>query len=96
MGQCGIILINLFFHQFNFTLTPDAQILSRRLNTIVGGDANKFYLLVGEVNESNTPGVGFVLGMAFLERFYSVFDTGNRRVGLAQTSFTNAIVNSVN
>lgn len=32
-------------------------------------------------------------GFAFLQRFYSVYDTGNSQVGLATTSFTDAETN---
>lgn len=32
-------------------------------------------------------------GFAFLQRFYSVFDTGNAQVGLATTAFTDATTN---
>ena len=32
-------------------------------------------------------------GFAFLQRFYSVFDTGNSQVGLATTAFTDAETN---
>lgn len=35
----------------------------------------------------------FVNGMVFLERFYSVYDTANDRLGLAETAYTYADVN---
>lgn len=35
----------------------------------------------------------FIIGYTFLERFYSVYDTTNKRVGLAATSFTKATSN---
>jgi cathepsin E len=38
-------------------------------------------------------GFDFVNGYTFLERFYSVFDTANRRVGFATTPFTHATTN---
>ena len=38
-------------------------------------------------------GFDFVNGQSFLERFYSVFDTANKRVGFATTSFTTAETN---
>ncbi len=76
-----------------FKLTPNAQIWPRALNTIlVGGDTNSTYLVIQDLGRS-FPGVGFICGMTFLERFYSVFDTGNGRVGLASTPFTNATIN---
>ena len=82
-----------FFHQSNFVLTPDAQVLSRSLNTLMGGDPNLIYLIIGELQLS-IPGVRAILGLAFLERFYSVFDTDNHRVGLAPTPSTYSISNS--
>ena len=30
----------------------------------------------------------FICGMTFLERFYTLYDTGNFRLGLATTQFT--------
>jgi hypothetical protein len=35
--------------------------------------------------------MGFVAGMAFLERFYVVFDSRRHRVGLANTQFTDSM-----
>ena len=85
-----------FFDQFVFELTPNAQIWPRILNAALGGTAGSIYLVVsnfGDINPSvKVPG-SFVLGVVFLERFYSVYDTGNRQVGLAKTPFTNATSN---
>ena len=38
-------------------------------------------------------GLFFVDGFVFLQRFYSVYDTGNSQVGLATTQFTDAETN---
>ena len=38
-------------------------------------------------------GLDFINGMAWLERFYTVYDVGNSRVGLAETAHTFAISN---
>lgn len=35
----------------------------------------------------------FINGYTFLERFYSVYDTTNKRVGLATTANTKAMTN---
>jgi cathepsin E len=67
-----------------FELTRNAQIYWRYEEFI--------YLAVKDMGTTH-PGVDFVCGMAFLERFYSVFDSGNRRVGFARTQFTNATTN---
>jgi len=73
-----------------YELTPNAQLWPRSLNTAIGGDEDKIYLIVHDLGSLG--GVGdFVLRMGFLERFYAVFDTKNKRVGLANTPFTNAM-----
>ena len=38
-------------------------------------------------------GLDFINGMAFLERFYHVYDAANNRVGFAPTSSTYALIN---
>ncbi|KAH8099771.1 acid protease [Cristinia sonorae] len=77
----------------SFELTANAQIWPRNLNTAIGGNANSVYLIVGDLGSNSGEGLDFINGMTFLERFYSVFDTTNRRVGLATTSFTHATTN---
>ncbi|KAJ3783676.1 family A1 protease [Lentinula aff. detonsa] len=66
-----------------FSLTPNAQIWPRSLNTVIGGSTSS-----AEENDFN-----FINGYVFLERFYSVFDTTNNRVGFATTPFTTANTN---
>lgn len=99
MGHSLAMWINpifffLFFYQFNFTLTPDAQIWPRKLNNVIGGVYSKIYLIVGEIGEEN-PIFDIIIGMAALERFYCVFDSGNKRVGLAETTLTYAKINNI-
>ncbi|KAI0081062.1 acid protease [Panus rudis PR-1116 ss-1] len=76
-----------------FEFTANAQIWPRALNSAIGGTSNNVYLIVGDLGTNSGEGLDFIDGMTFLERFYSVFDTGNRRVGLATTSFTRATTN---
>jgi len=73
-----------------FELTPNAQIWPRKLNTLIGGTAGSYYLIVASSGSPSGQGLDFLLGQCFLERFYSVYDTGKHQVGLARTSFTNA------
>ncbi|KAF8893667.1 acid protease [Gymnopilus junonius] len=76
-----------------FTLTPNAQLWPRALNVDIGGVANAIYLIVSDLGTPSGEGFDFVNGFAFLERFYSVFDTANNQVGFATTSFTDATSN---
>jgi cathepsin E len=59
----------------------------RTLNNLFGGRQDCIYLAVNWIPDGN-PGFQFINGLMFLKRFYSVFDTGNRRIGLANTPFT--------
>ncbi|KAH9926246.1 acid protease [Epithele typhae] len=85
-------LQSLFFNinGVNFELTPNAQIWPRALNTAIGGDKKSVYLIVNSIGTSTGKGLDFINGMTFLERFYSVYDTTNKRVGFATTLFTNS------
>lgn len=76
-----------------FELTPNAQTFPRALNTFVGGQANATYLVVGDVGQVSGSGLDFILGYAFLERFYSVYDSTDGRVGIARTGNTYAETN---
>ncbi|KAF9562690.1 hypothetical protein EC968_005172 [Mortierella alpina] len=77
-----------------FKLTPNALIWPRFLNTKIGGAADKIYLIVQDAGSAGgDSGLDFVLGQVFMERFYTVFDTANRRVGFATTRFTDATTN---
>ncbi|KAF8621890.1 hypothetical protein AX15_007443 [Amanita polypyramis BW_CC] len=76
-----------------FTLTPNAQIWPRSLNSAIGGDPSSIYLVVADLQTRSGAGLDFINGYTFLERFYSVYDTANQRVGLATTPFTEATSN---
>ncbi|KAF8078962.1 aspartic peptidase A1 [Lyophyllum atratum] len=88
-------LQSLFFtiNGVTFEFTANAQLWPRALNTAIGGTPNNIYLIVGDIGTPSGQGFDFVNGYAFLERFYSVFDTTNRRVGFATTANTRSTVN---
>ncbi|EKM51579.1 uncharacterized protein PHACADRAFT_261805 [Phanerochaete carnosa HHB-10118-sp] len=88
-------LQSLFFNigGTTFELTANAQIWPRALNSELGGDADSIYLVVADLGSPSGQGLDFINGFAFLQRFYSVFDTGNAQVGLATTAFTDATTN---
>ncbi|TBU22553.1 acid protease [Dichomitus squalens] len=90
-------LKSLFFNigGTTYEFTPNAQIWPRsaRLNTVIGGDPNSVYLIVSDIGTGSGEGLDFINGMVFLQRFYSVFDVTNNRVGFATTQFTDAVSN---
>lgn len=76
-----------------FTLTPNAQIWPRSMNSVIGdasGNSDNIYLIVADIGSET---FGFVSGYTFLERFYSIFDTTNKRVGFATTAYTKSTSN---
>jgi len=74
-------------------LTPNAQIWPRALNSDIGGTRDGIYLVVADLGMNSGSGLDFVNGYTFLERFYSVYDTTNKRVGFATTPNTMALTN---
>ncbi|KAG2066162.1 family A1 protease [Suillus decipiens] len=86
-------LRNLDFHigdEIHLTLIPNAQIWPRSLNHKINGGDNDIFLVVKSLKRPTGAGFDFINGYVFLQRFYVVFDAGNRRIGLAKTSFTYA------
>ncbi|KAF7348297.1 Acid protease [Mycena sanguinolenta] len=86
---------SLFFQIGDQTLelTPNAQIWPRALNSTLGGEEGKIYLIVADMGSNSGSGLDFIDGFGFLQRFYSVFDTTNAQVGFATTEFTTAETN---
>ncbi|TFK52338.1 acid protease [Heliocybe sulcata] len=76
-----------------FELTPNAQIWPRSLNSSIGGQEGKIYLVLSDLGSNSGSGLDFIDGFAFLQRFYSVFDTTNSQVGIANTPWTDATTN---
>jgi cathepsin E len=85
--------LNFVISGVTFALTANAQLWPRSLNVDIGGVASTIYLIVNDLGSNSGEGLDFINGQTFLERFYSVFDTGNKRVGFAQTTFTGATSN---
>ncbi|KAJ7170197.1 aspartic peptidase A1 [Mycena filopes] len=85
--------LNFVISGVTYALTPNAQIFPRSLNTQIGGTASGIYLIVADLGSNSGEGLDFINGYAFLERFYSVFDTTNKQVGFATTPFTTATTN---
>ncbi|KAG8220707.1 aspartic peptidase domain-containing protein [Butyriboletus roseoflavus] len=77
-----------------YDLTPNAQIWPRSLNAAVGGNSSAIYLVFADLGwPSGSTGFDFLVGYGFLQRFYSVFDTTNQRVGFATTMYTDSTTN---
>ncbi|OBZ76839.1 Polyporopepsin [Grifola frondosa] len=75
-------LQSLFFNISGVTyeLTPNAQLWPRALNAVIGGTANGVYLIVGDLGTNSGEGLDFINGMAFLERFYFVYDSESNEI----------------
>ncbi|KAG6325936.1 hypothetical protein ID866_13153, partial [Astraeus odoratus] len=88
-------LQSLYFNIGGTTLefTPNAQIWPRALNSILGGDPNKIYLITSDLGSPSGSGLDFINSFGWLQRFYSVYDTANTSVGIATTPFTDATTN---
>uniref|UniRef100_A0A8H8CQ32 Peptidase A1 domain-containing protein n=1 Tax=Psilocybe cubensis TaxID=181762 RepID=A0A8H8CQ32_PSICU len=82
-------LESLFFSagEHTFEFTSNAQIWPRSLNADIGGVAGSIYLIVADAGTPYPYG-DVAYGYVFLQRFYCVYDTANRRLGLAETEFT--------
>ena len=85
--------LNFIIGGTTFAFTANAQIWPRSLNSFIGGSAGSIYLVVNDIGTPTGSGLDFINGYAFLERFYTVYDTTNKRVGVATTSFTTATTN---
>lgn len=88
-------LQSLFFTigSTTFEFTANAQIWPRSLNSTLGGEAGKIYLVTSDLGSNSGQGLDFINGFAWLQRFYSVFDTTNKQVGIATTQYTDATTN---
>jgi len=76
-----------------YSLSPNGQIWPRLLNSEIGGTLGKIYLIVSDLGTPSGSGLDFINGFTFLQRFYSVYDTGNSQVGFATTVHTNSMTN---
>ncbi|KAG2356775.1 aspartic proteinase [Suillus spraguei] len=76
-----------------YGLTRDGQIWPRSLNSAINGANKAIYLVIKDIGTPTGQGLNFLNGFVFLQRFYTVFDTRNRRIGFARTPFTGATTN---
>jgi hypothetical protein len=88
-------LLNLDFNigSHTYSMIPNAQMWPRSLNSNFGGNSDTIYLTVISTGTDFGEGFDFILGYSFLERFYSVYDTTNGRIGFATTDQTTVISN---
>ncbi|KAG6375312.1 acid protease [Boletus reticuloceps] len=68
-----------------FSMDVAAQLVPADQNTAWGGVPGKRYGTVGHLSSNSGQGLDFLLGIKFLERYYSAFDAHGKRVGFAQT-----------
>ncbi|KAL1747946.1 hypothetical protein HDZ31DRAFT_30826, partial [Schizophyllum fasciatum] len=68
-----------------YNLIPDAQLWPMALHEAIGGLADGLYLIVANLGTSSGEGLEFINGYAFLERFYSFYDSANAQLGFVAT-----------
>ncbi|KAJ7213858.1 aspartic peptidase domain-containing protein, partial [Mycena pura] len=102
---CGLLTVteeqynNMDSLMFNiggvqYELTKNAQIWPRCMNSMLGLPPNKIALIfasMGDIGDSD--GLCFINGFAWLQRFYSVYDSTNCKLGFATTKDTMATTN---
>ncbi|KAG2071276.1 acid protease [Suillus decipiens] len=89
------VLRNLNFHigEQTYSLTPNAQIWPRSINSKIGGKKGSIYLVVCDLGTYSLEEDDFSLGYVFMQRFYVAYDATNSRIGFATTAFTEATTN---
>ena len=55
-----------------YSLSPDAQIWPRALNTAIGGQIGAIYLIVSDLGSNSGSGLDFINGFAFLYVFLCI------------------------
>lgn len=80
----GVVLENITFRigGKDFTLTPAQYTVPQNQVVNFGGTKGTIYSWISDLGGDDTT-LAFILGQKFLENFYSVYDTSNRKVGLA-------------
>ncbi|GJE94124.1 A1 family peptidase [Phanerochaete sordida] len=76
-----------------FSLSANGQIWPQALSTALGGDSDHVYLVVGDLGSESGEGFDFINGYMFMQRFYTVLDQDNSRVGFATTQYTDSTAN---
>ena len=76
----------------SYEITRNAQIWPRVVNSAIGGSSNSIYLVVQTLGQP-IAGLDFILGNAFMQRYYVVLDSAGSHLGLARTPFTHAQTN---
>ncbi|KAJ7486180.1 aspartic peptidase domain-containing protein, partial [Mycena galericulata] len=77
-----------------YELTKNAQIWPRSMNSTLGASDDKICLIFADMGDIQVgDGLCFINGFTFLQRYYSVYDTTNRQVGIAPTQYTMATTN---
>ncbi|KAH8818717.1 acid protease [Flagelloscypha sp. PMI_526] len=86
-GQMQSLWFEIGGQKYEFT--KNAQIWPRSLNSMLGGEEGKIYLVTSDLGEIGSGGLDFINGFSWLQRYYTVYDwSGEGRIGIAPTEHT--------
>lgn len=74
-----------------FELTKNGQIWPPSLNSKIGGDKDKIYLVIRPLQ--GLDGVSIINGFLWMQRFYVNLDSGKKQIAIANTAYTHAELN---
>lgn len=76
-----------------YSFDANAQLWPRSLNTAIGGASYNNYLVLADLGTKSGSGLDVIFGQAFMERFYFSLDSSLKRIGMANTKYTNSTIN---
>ncbi|KAN0079862.1 Aspartic peptidase domain containing protein [Tylopilus felleus] len=74
------------FGDHTFTLDGNSQLFPQWISRLAGGDTGKRHSVVCPIGHVAGRGSDFVLGIPFMEKYYTVFDAERQQIGFAEAT----------